>query len=769
MNGEYSRRRQGQGENKQRNNFRTSVAYVVLLIIVVATVLYAFYYSAFSRFARSQAIRSNKNITDSLGYSITEMNSSIRSLCASQFSLGDVQYLMHLDHPEPLEVSRVVTRLQHSISSNLYLHSILTYNNHTNEVYSTYRGLTDIDTEIKDIMQRPDTKQLTPIPRVLNKNDYYIAQPVFSYIMYDTYNGEEINCALVVNVKAEWLADSLKRIAPKQGRLVVFDGSMNQLATSDTPVVSFSGQAPAYCADLMERLTGQVLDINGTKTFASVSEIEGTGWYLLSETPYEVIMQESRGLEQQLLIFSVLIFCAAIIAAVLVVHKIYKPIKRIAHTLQAQQLVPESLSRVDDVAYISQALRLVEQRYRDMEKTTTDIIRENLLRTLLLGVSTSSSDTLEIHQNTLSLQRQLSDCTMAYLRVDGAAKLATLPLEQRKQLNETIVAIARTAMPGCIKNGVTDVAPGDFVLLLNSDAGLPAAFAQLQVQIQEQCGLSVSVFWERTRLSQKLQFRFAQLQRISRYRMFAGPGCCLDERILEQFESLPLYYPEDTIQAIKSAIKRRDLEESRRLYARFSQDIQQNNNFENYRFCVMQLFFNLQTLLEELNGYATANIQIDMDEVYSSINHAEHSGQIHAVFDPLFLELCTSEQNLAGRHSVLLESVKEYIDIHYANNDLSLKQIASDFSLSQSYLGKLFREHYDCSIKDYITQVRLRVAAENLLQSSLSIKKIMELSGFDNESNFYRIFRACYGVTPSSYRMSHSIAKAAQSPDAAGL
>ena len=152
MNGEYPRRRHDQGENKQRNNFRTAVAYVVLLIIVVATVLYAFYYSAFSRFARDQAIKSNKNITDSLGYSITEMNSSIRSLCASQFSLGDVQYLMHLDQPDPLEVSRVVTRLQHSISSNLYLHSVLTYNNHTNEVYSTYRGITDIDAEIKDIM-----------------------------------------------------------------------------------------------------------------------------------------------------------------------------------------------------------------------------------------------------------------------------------------------------------------------------------------------------------------------------------------------------------------------------------------------------------------------------------------------------------------------------------------------------------------------------------------------------------------------------------------
>lgn len=757
----------GQRRSKPRNNFKTAFGYVVILIILVASALYAFYYAAFSRFAKDQAIKAKRTITENLCYSITEMNSSIRSLCATQFSLGDVQYLMHIEEQsaDSLDTQRAITRLQHSISSNLYIHSALTYNSHCGQVYSTYRGVTDIDPQIKEILCAPNTKSLalTPIPRVLSENDYYSAQPVFSYIMYDSSNGKEIDCALVVNVKAEWLSDSLKKLVSNGERLIVFDSDLHQIARSDLSSVDFSATVPSYCTALVHGTgSDQVLDLDGEKTYVSVSAISGTSWYLLSEIPYDTLLAASRTLEEQLLFFSIFVFAIGIFASFFVVQNIYKPIKQIASTLQQQQLVPETIVREDDLVYISQALQLVGEQQRNMQKTTTDIVRENLLRTLLFGVSASTAETDELRIDALQVRQNVDVCTMALLQMDGVSNLSLLSPDTKKQLNDTLTAIITEAMPVCSIGGVTNVAPGEFIMLLNMEEADTSddIFTSLQQQIHQQCGINVSLFRELAHSGQKPHVRFMRLQRLARYRMFAGPMCCLNERILDERETLPLYYPSEQIQAIQSAIKKKNSDEASALYTSFSHEIQHSNNYENFRFCVMQLLFSLQTLLDELSGYATTSLAINMDEVYSSITHAEYSSQIDAVFFSLIFDLCAADSDLSGKHSVLLGSVKEYIDLHYADKDLSLKQIAGDFSLSQTYLGKLFREYYGLSIKEYITQIRLRIAAQYLTQSSLSIKRIMDLSGFDNESNFYRIFRACYGVTPSSYRMNHSIAKA---------
>ena len=172
---------------------------------------------------------------------------------------------------------------------------------------------------------------------------------------------------------------------------------------------------------------------------------------------------------------------------------------------------------------------------------------------------------------------------------------------------------------------------------------------------------------------------------------------------------------------------------------------------------MLQLFFHLQTLLDEMRSYAIADTKIDIDEVFAAVSHAEQVDQIDTAFSSLITDMCVTKTSLNKKHSIVLESVKEYINLHYNDKELSLKMISSEFNLSQSYLGKMFRENYGTSVKEYITKVRLKVAAEYLVQSSFSIKKIMDLCGFDNESNFYRIFRANYGVTPSSYRIGSSI------------
>ncbi|WP_308635559.1 helix-turn-helix domain-containing protein [Paenibacillus silvisoli] len=55
------------------------------------------------------------------------------------------------------------------------------------------------------------------------------------------------------------------------------------------------------------------------------------------------------------------------------------------------------------------------------------------------------------------------------------------------------------------------------------------------------------------------------------------------------------------------------------------------------------------------------------------------------------------------------------------------------------------------SVPEYINQVRLAKAVEWMENSKLSIQDIMRRVGIENESYFYKLFKAKHGMTPREY------------------
>ncbi len=212
------------------------------------------------------------------------------------------------------------------------------------------------------------------------------------------------------------------------------------------------------------------------------------------------------------------------------------------------------------------------------------------------------------------------------------------------------------------------------------------------------------------------------LQHTAKYRVFFGPGCRLVESALQGWEKPLLTFPSELLSSIRSAEKRSDVEESTSAYHQYHTAIQKNN-YENYHFCIMQLFLCFQMLWPKLNSYTMADLRINIDDVCSDMLRSEFSTQIDGIFCRLISQLCTSDINTYEKHSVLLESVKRHIDIHYADKNLSLKSVASKFRTSQSYLGRLFREYFNTSVSEYITQVRSLVATGFLTQSNRVFEK----------------------------------------------
>ena len=84
------------------------------------------------------------------------------------------------------------------------------------------------------------------------------------------------------------------------------------------------------------------------------------------------------------------------------------------------------------------------------------------------------------------------------------------------------------------------------------------------------------------------------------------------------------------------------------------------------------------------------------------------------------------------------------------------EEVAKRISVSPQYLSKIFKQVFGIGFADYLSDIRLRYAANQLLQSEKSVTQICFECGCGNLSHFLRRFKEKYGLTPREYRKEKS-------------
>jgi len=98
-----------------------------------------------------------------------------------------------------------------------------------------------------------------------------------------------------------------------------------------------------------------------------------------------------------------------------------------------------------------------------------------------------------------------------------------------------------------------------------------------------------------------------------------------------------------------------------------------------------------------------------------------------------------------------LVMIENYIYDNY-QDDISLKDLSEQLYLSTGYLARFFRKNYGCTFADYLTQVRLFHAVDELIYTDKSLTYIAYDKGFRNSALFNRAFKKKYGMLPSQFR-----------------
>ena len=98
-----------------------------------------------------------------------------------------------------------------------------------------------------------------------------------------------------------------------------------------------------------------------------------------------------------------------------------------------------------------------------------------------------------------------------------------------------------------------------------------------------------------------------------------------------------------------------------------------------------------------------------------------------------------------------VQKVQKYIADHY-QEDIRLADMADMVGMTSVSFSRFFHLRTGKTLSDYIIDIRLGFATRLLVDSSQTIAEICYDCGFNNLSNFNRMFRRKKGCSPKEFR-----------------
>jgi len=83
---------------------------------------------------------------------------------------------------------------------------------------------------------------------------------------------------------------------------------------------------------------------------------------------------------------------------------------------------------------------------------------------------------------------------------------------------------------------------------------------------------------------------------------------------------------------------------------------------------------------------------------------------------------------------------------------MTLEIVADHVGISPYYFSKLFKDRYGLTFIDYLTEIRIQKAKEEMLHSTKNLKEICYAIGYKDPNYFSRVFKKHTGLSPSEYR-----------------
>lgn len=219
----------------------------------------------------------------------------------------------------------------------------------------------------------------------------------------------------------------------------------------------------------------------------------------------------------------------------------------------------------------------------------------------------------------------------------------------------------------------------------------------------------------------------------------------------EEQEQVNIYPTEEKCRALLHQVLKGDMEN---VYKTFSD--------------VIEEYFIKETLNPYLQNLLLDELQINLvrvmeilqvsDSEYQQFckrlesNHSDNMLERIRITRNLYLELSQKVYERKSGKAVELSAVIAYLNLHYADQNLSLTSVADDMQVSEGYLSTLFKQETGVKFSSYVEQLRMEEAKKLLGKTSMTIREITERTGYTSENSFCRAFKRVTGMSTTEWK-----------------
>ena len=184
--------------------------------------------------------------------------------------------------------------------------------------------------------------------------------------------------------------------------------------------------------------------------------------------------------------------------------------------------------------------------------------------------------------------------------------------------------------------------------------------------------------------------------------------------------------------------------------------------------CVFVLFLNAglseglkEWLVQECRNFAEGSpepvggkIVQDIKEIWSCLSFCEEELKKDMPIAENPVDVQRSNSSREFKRVKLREEIILYVDEHYRDINLNQVSMADHFNISTYTLSRIFRNDVGIGFVTYVNAKRVEYAKELLLTTKENVHDIAVKSGFDNDNNFFKVFKANTGMSPTTFRES---------------
>ena len=732
--------------NKQTYFLRIFMAMLLVVCLPIIVFGQIFYLNSVSTLER-QLNEQHQNYLNQVGKVISETLIPIESDIYS-FRTNTIffEFARNLSNEEQLRKTYdLSTTLNNFRVKYDMVHSLYLYNPEKEIVVTCSRGSFNVsdfyDSQWITSFNEQDTMKRYPVRLSINDNLRNLSH--FQHDVQSVYTIAyrlNMNQLLAVNINIDRLMDMIR--------------NNTSLWTDSRLLITNSEGVPIK--------EGDAAILNNSKYLQFSAGIPYDGWQATLYVPDNTFMEGFTYFRNYILIISFILLLFCLIVSYLLSRVVYKPINHLIHEISVGiGRAKNKLSQDDEVTYIRNVLEEINKENELMQDTLSlykSMTRHALVRDFLQNKIVWASFLDKAEQIGLSIPEK----SFSIIILDSR----TMPLDENKKEN-TSRTISRLNQIEVLQKYVNQISAGvvmehgtsQVLILLEQDA---------RSYEDQQMTTRLTVDYHKTQEQlidfARTSFGFGYYTGIgSIYNHFSQGPLSYQECLtafsyavfFEQADKVIRYNsiaymsnntPMISINIEAGLIRGILLKDDHVILTQIQEfiDYLQNHHLEDG--AIQSTALLLSSLEKEFSF--TEKIE---EHVFTQVRHARSLSQIKQLLVDTCQAIVSFLDTSADQENYYVRDAKAYINDHYCQ-DMGVNDIANELGISYSYLCKLFKDHTQKNILEYLHEVRIEKAKELLKNQSNAIARIAQDVGYNNSQTFQRMFKKLNGITPGQFR-----------------